>query len=97
MRFKLLLPALLTVAACSGLPFAGMFGGRWTLKMHSPDGTSPGIVGHIALDKFRMQSVLREVARAEGTREKPAAVLESLQFDDVHTGKFGLNDTHLPR
>src|SRR5437667_4452942 len=73
------------------------FGGRWTLKMHPPDSTSPGIVGHIALDEFRMQSLLREVARAEGTREEPAAVLESLQFNDVHTGEFGLNDTHLPR
>jgi hypothetical protein len=67
------------------------------LKMHSPDGPSPGIVGHIALDEFRMQSLLREVARAEGTREEPAAVLESLQFNDVHTGKFGLNETHLLR
>ena len=28
MRFKFLLPALMTVAACSGLPFAGMFGGK---------------------------------------------------------------------
>jgi hypothetical protein len=44
-----------------------------------------------------MQSMLREVARAEGTREEPAAVLESFQFNDVHTGEFGLNDTHLPR
>lgn len=28
MRFKLLLPVLLSVAACSGLPFPGMFGGK---------------------------------------------------------------------
>ena len=63
--------------------------------MHAPQSPFLSVVGDVALNQPRIQTVLLELPHAETSGEKTPLVFELLRFDDVGAFEYGFFEKHI--